>query len=78
MKHIDGPLLQSPRGLLLGFLFGAMTLTGCDSGTTGGDKPPPAPAPVVAPSTSKPADGKSKGDTSSRRERQKEKAGQSK
>jgi hypothetical protein len=75
MKQIEGRLTQSQRGLLLGILFGAINLAGCDSGA--GNAPPPG-APVAAPSTTKGNEANAKRDSTSRRQHQKEQAGATK
>jgi len=79
-KYIAGRFTQTQRGTVLGFLFGAIAMAGCDSGDTGAGKAPQggAPAPVAAPSSTKDSAGKTKGDTTSRREHQKERAGTTK
>jgi hypothetical protein len=78
MKQIDGRFTLIPRGLLLVFLFGAITMAGCDSGDSGAAKAPPQTAPVAAPSTTKGNDPNAKKDTTSRRQHQKEQAGTAK
>ncbi len=79
-KYIEARLTQGPRGILLGVVLGGITLAGCDSGDTGAGKAPQAgaAAPVAAPATTNEKPGKSKGDTTSRRQHQKEQPGATK
>jgi hypothetical protein len=78
MKQIDGRFTLRPRRLLLGCLFGAITMAGCDSGDSGAGKAPSVTAPVAGPSSTKGIDPSGKKDTTSRRQHQKEQAGTTK
>ena len=78
MKQIEVRFAQSERGLLLGFLFGAIMLAGCDSGEPAANTARPAVAPAAAPATTSGDAKKAKGDTTSRRQHQKEQVGATK